>query len=91
MSLSLSTTRSAIARECSTFSWVLKNWRSRTGLPVCTSASVTLSDVGLGGITCSSVRAWKRGTCSSPASTPSARPPIAAAASRIRRRHSSSA
>ena len=58
LSLSLSTTRSAIARECSTFSWVLKNWRSRTGLPVDTSASVTLSEVGFGGITCSSVRAW---------------------------------
>ena len=58
VSFSLSTTRSAIARECSTFSCVLKNWRSRIGLPVCTSASVTLSDVGLGGITCSSVRAW---------------------------------
>ena len=58
LSLSFSTTRVAIVVECSTFSWVLKNWRSRIGFPVDTRASVTLSEVGLGGITCSSVRAW---------------------------------
>ena len=57
-SFSLSTTRSAMARECRTLSWVLKNWRSRIGLPVWTSASVTVSDVGFGGMTCSCVRAW---------------------------------